>query len=121
MRIRPATAADRDEWARMRQAVYGDTVEAQAADVDALLSLRAWAEGCITSPVGYLEGIWVEERARRSGVAGRLVNAAEDWARNRGCTEMASDAALDNHTSLEVHRALGFEEVERAVLFRKDL
>ena len=41
------------------------------------------------------------------------------WAQAQGCDELASDALLDNETSQAMHRALGFEETERVVFFRK--
>lgn len=85
------------------------------------VGLREWADGCDSSPVGYLEGIWVDEDLRGRGLARPLVEAAEAWAREGGCVEMASDAAVDNARSIAVHGALGYEEVVRAVLFRKTL
>jgi aminoglycoside 6'-N-acetyltransferase I len=84
-------------------------------------SLRAWAEGCATHPVGYLEAWYVVPEQRRRGLGAKLVRAAERWAREQGCTEMASDADLENQVSHRVHGALGYEEVGRAVLFRKRL
>jgi aminoglycoside 6'-N-acetyltransferase I len=85
------------------------------------LSIRAYAEGCLTDRVGYLEGWYVIPAARRRGVGRALVQAAEHWAQARGCTEFASDALIDNETSAAAHRALGFEEVERITCFRKSL
>ncbi|MHB8778501.1 MAG: GNAT family N-acetyltransferase, partial [Anaerolineales bacterium] len=46
---------------------------------------------------------------------------AEDWARERGCTEMASDTWLDNEASIRAHLKLGYLEVERLVHFVKPL
>lgn len=83
--------------------------------------LRPYADGCRSSPVGYLEGWYVKPRYRRSGVGRALVRAAEGWARSRGCTEMASDAKILNSTSRTAHRALGYREVARLVHFRRDL
>jgi aminoglycoside 6'-N-acetyltransferase I len=83
--------------------------------------LREYAEGCASSPVGFIEGWYVEPAARRKGVGRRLVAAAEDWARTRGCTEMASDAELANVESHRAHAALGYEETERLVCFRRSL
>lgn len=83
--------------------------------------LRQYAEGCVTSPVGYLEGIYVEPAFREMGFARGLVLAGEAWARSHGCTELASDRALDNAASGAFHRAAGFQEVERVVCYRKDL
>lgn len=78
-----------------------------------------YVNGCETSPVVFLEGIFVTESHRRSGIARRLCRAVEDWGRTRGCSEFASDAAIDNAASLALHRALGFVETERVVFFRK--
>lgn len=78
-----------------------------------------YVNGCETSPVVFLEGIFVAEPHRRSGIARRLCRAVEDWGRARGCSEFASDAAIDNAGSLALHRALGFVETERVVYFRK--
>jgi aminoglycoside 6'-N-acetyltransferase I len=85
------------------------------------VGLRNYAEGCRSSPVGYLEGIFVVESHRKRGVGRALLDAAEEWARQRGCTEMASDREIRNEMSGLFHTALGFEEVERIVCFRKSL
>lgn len=77
--------------------------------------------GCKTSPVAFLEGIYVAPEARRKGVAGLLVHAVEAWARQKGMTELGSDAYADNTVSHAMHRSLGFEDTERVVFFRKAL
>ena len=69
----------------------------------------------------FLEGLYVRDAARRRGIARGLVVAVEQWARERGCTELASDALLENAVSRNVHGGIGFAETERAVLFRKSL
>lgn len=80
-----------------------------------------YVEGCYTSPVGFLEGIYVDESCRRSGVARGLLSACEDWARSVGCTEFASDCELDNHDSLAWHLKNGFDEMGRTIWFAKKL
>ena len=80
-----------------------------------------YVEGCETSPVGFLEGIYVDDAHRRGGVARALLSACEDWARSVGCTEFASDCELDNHDSLAWHLKAGFEEVNRTIWFAKKL
>ena len=72
-------------------------------------------------PVGYLEAWYVLPEHRRAGLGAELVRAVERWAREQGCAEMASDADLENHVSHRAHRALGYDEVGRAVLFKKRL
>ena len=82
---------------------------------------RPYADGCDTTPVAYLEGWYVDADVRRQGIGAALVGAAEDWARERGYREFASDALLENVESQRAHEAVGFAEVERAVRYRKAL
>jgi len=96
----------------------GDGTLAGFAEVD----LRSHADGCDPSrPVGYVEGWYVVESRRRLGIGARLLAAAENWARNHGCVEIASDTWIDNELSQRMHEALGFEVVDRCVHFRKTL
>jgi GNAT superfamily N-acetyltransferase len=82
-------------------------------------SVRPMADGCTTQPVGYVEGWYVDPDVRRRGVGKALVKVAESWAVSQGCREMASDAHLDNSTSVAAHRALGFQDEVPTVRFRK--
>ena len=85
-------------------------------------ALRSCADGCDpTHPVGYVEGWYVSESHRRSGIGAALLRAAEDWARSQGCREIASDTQITNTLSQRVHESLGFQVAERAVLYRKPL
>jgi aminoglycoside 6'-N-acetyltransferase I len=143
--IRPYDSADFAEWLRMRRALWpeiepaGEAKDAAEwlarADAAVLVAerpdgglggfvevgARAYADGCETSPVAFLEGWYVDPDVRRGGIGARLVEAAEAWARGRGYSEFASDALLDNTVSHRAHEALGFVEVERAVRYRKVL
>ena len=82
---------------------------------------RDYVEGPDSSPVGYLEGIFVADEFRRQGLAAQLLSACEDWAREKGCTEFASDCELDNAKSLRFHLSLGFSEANRIICFTKKL
>lgn len=85
-------------------------------------SIRSdYVPGTTTSPVGYLEGLYVTPPYRRGGTARALVNAAEQWALERGCREMASDVDLNNVVSQSTHTALGYRESERVIFYRKPL
>ncbi len=86
------------------------------------LSVRThYVEGCETTPVAYLEGIYVEEHARRSGIAQEMVSFAEDWGKTKGCQELGSDCELENTLSIDFHNAVGFEEANRLVCFIKKI
>jgi len=85
------------------------------------LSIRSYAEDCVTDRVAYLEGWYVVPEARRRGVGAALVRAAEDWGRAQGCSEFASDALLGNDVSAAAHHALGFEEPVQIRCFKKNL
>ena len=80
-----------------------------------------YVEGTETSPVGYLEGVYVREEARGRGVARALLKACEAWAAERGSREFASDCELDNAASLDFHLHSGFTEANRIVCFVKTL
>lgn len=80
-----------------------------------------YVEGTDSSPVGYLEGIYVAEAYRRRGLAAKLLAACEAWAREQGCTEFASDCELTNSQSQDFHQKLGFTEVNRIICFTKRL
>lgn len=142
--IRKVTPEDKQTWFLMRKALWPEASDAElSAEQDAMLAnekvivflafadgepagmveagLRDYGEGCDTSPVGYLEGWFVCQPFRGKGVAGLLAAAAEDWAREKGCAEMASDTWLENETSIRAHARLGYHEVERLVHFVKRL
>jgi aminoglycoside 6'-N-acetyltransferase I len=145
MPIRPVQPVDHAEWLRMRLNLWGGAAEEHTRDIDAYfatpqggitfvaestgeglcgfieVSLRDYAEGCQASPVAYIEGWYVDEHCRRRTLGTRLVQAAEAWARHQGLKEIASDTQLDNIVSIQAHKMLGYEEVERIVCFRKAL
>jgi aminoglycoside 6'-N-acetyltransferase I len=149
--IRHAQASDRDELARMCAQLWPEaSVDEHRRELDRLLAarptgllpstilvaedgdgalqaflevgLRSHVDGCDpTRPTGYVEGWFVREGFRKTGIGRALMRAAEGWAREQGCTEMGSDALIDNLGSERAHIALGFEVVDRCVNFRKAL
>ena len=80
-----------------------------------------YVEGTDSSPVGYLEGIYVVDGYRQQGFARELLTACETWAKSKGCTEFASDCELENVQSLQFHLNVGFEEANRIICFTKKL
>lgn len=80
-----------------------------------------YVEGTESSPVGYLEGIFVKEEYRRRGYARELLAACEEWSKEVGCWEFASDCELDNADSLRFHLRMGFVEANRIICFTKPL
>lgn len=80
-----------------------------------------YVEGTDTSPVGYLEGIFIEDEYRHSGYAKELLSKCEKWSKEKHCTEFASDCEIDNEISFKFHLSTGFEEANRIICFRKDI
>ena len=145
-RVRRATAADFPVWAEMLSRLHADL---SAADFEEELARfaklpqpyvcflafsgggeaigmidareRNYAEGAPNLHAAYVEDLWVEPEHRRKGVARLLLQAVENWARDEGFDWLASDATLDNDESHRWHRASGFEETERLVVFGKAL
>ena len=85
------------------------------------LSLRNLVDGCLSSPVGYIEGIYLQPKYRNAGMGRQLVNWAETWFKKKGCVEMATDAELDNLDSQKFHEGIGFQETYRIVQYKKSL
>lgn len=144
--IRPIQAGDRDEWLRMRDALWPDAFDDHVREIGmhfqqprpntaVFVAIRAngklggflevdtrdYAEGCDTRNVGYIEGWYVDPDLRRQNIGRALIAAAENWARRLGCKEMASDCELHNDVSFKAHLASGYKEVERVIHFRKSL
>ena len=146
--VRSVLPADRAAWLSMRCALWPDEpteeldseidqyLSGQALEPKAILvaddgagnllgfaelSIRPCAEGCRTNRVAYLEGWFVVESARRTGVGRALIEASESWGREQGCVEFASDAEVDNKVSAMAHEHVGFEDVGLVRCFRKEL
>jgi len=102
-------------------AVFLGTVDGQVIGFAQCQLRHDYVEGTDSSPVGYLEGIFIEKAYRRKSFAKQLLAACENWAKEQGCTEFASDCELDNTESLKFHLSLGFEEANRVICFKKEL
>ena len=86
------------------------------------LSLRHdYVEGTSTSPVGYIEGIYVKPEFQNQGIARELVEFAKKWSVEKGCLELASDCELHNDVSRKFHNKVGFKEANVVVCFVMDL
>jgi aminoglycoside 6'-N-acetyltransferase I len=147
MRVDLGTVADLEEWTRLRHALWPDAeASVHREEIASILrdpsnaagflcrdqdgSVLGFAEvalrhdyvnGCQSSPVGFLEGIFVQPASRGRGAARALCHAAEQWVRSRHCMEFASDTNLSNLAGQKLHAALGFVETERVVFYRKVL
>jgi aminoglycoside 6'-N-acetyltransferase I len=144
--VRPLRETDLDDWFRLRKMLWDatgdDDHKAEMIDIldhyDSQLvlfaddgsgrlvgfleaSIRPFVEDCDTDHVGFLEGWYVEPQFRKLGIGRELVSQAEQWARQKGCSEMASDAEIGNDLSLAAHQNLGYRETSRLVHLRKDL
>lgn len=147
MTIREVTPADRAMWLKMRLELWPGNESEHGEDIDryfsprraeplmtlvaenadgtlcgfAELSIRLYAEGCLSDHVGYLEGWFVSPSHRKKGVGRALIDASIRWARGQGCTEFASDTEWDNMESAKAHAACGFEEAGVIRCFRRSI
>lgn len=147
MNIRKANPADISSWAQLRNLLWPDSLaihEKELADffagqsiaieevlvlVDSSdkvagfieINLRNFAEGSRNPVVPYIEGWYVAEQVRGRGYGKALMQAAENWAREKDFTELASDTEIDNTRSAAIHQKLGFEETCRVICLLKKL
>ena len=144
MTILPVTENDADDWLQLALELWPDyspdemrsvtsaiaqspketaflVRDAQGSAIGFMnLSLRYdYVPGAEGRPVAYVEGIYVRAAFQQRGIGRRLIQRAEQWAKEQGCRELASDALTDNVASAEFHGKVGFEEVERTVFFIK--
>ena len=146
VKVREASPSDRSDWVRMRTKLWPGSISEHDADTRRYfdeadermrtfvaeddngrlvgfleLDERKYAPGCDSSPVPFIEGWYVDPADRLKGVGHALVRFAEAWAIARGFTEIASDADITNADGIAAHEALGYQEVERVVCFRRSL
>lgn len=140
LQVLPVTRDRLTDWAQLREALYSDLdpdfhreeMEALLASDEAAcflvfreevviglleLSLRNFVDGCVGGPVGYIEGIYLQPGHRGGGIGCRLIEFAAEWARRHGCTNLATDAELDNLAAQDFYRRAGFTERWRTVGF----
>ena len=142
--IRKMEEADRNDWIDLYCALFPEGSRVgMSREIDQILAsekrdgfcaenakgilgfveygIRDFANGCISKPVPFLEGIFVRPEARGKGVGKALLEFLEDLARSQGFREMGSDVLAENAHSLKFHALQGFEETERVVYFRKEI
>ena len=147
MLVRTATVSDSGAWLTMREDLWPGSKKSHPEEIKHFfagesreplqvliavddhgnpagfieLSIRAYAEGCVSDNVAFIEGWYVSPAMRGKGVGADLVRGAEQWARSQGCVELGSDAEVDNLESAAAHRAVGFKETGVVRCFRKSL
>lgn len=142
--VRSVAAGDHAQWLSMRRALFDDLDDAfhktemvlyaaamdkrcLIAEIDGVsvgfaeLSLRNVVDACLSSPVGYVEGIFVKPEARGRRVSRVLIEDAVAWFERQGCSEMATDTLVGDTVAQDFHRRMGFAETYRIVQFRQQL
>ena len=85
-------------------------------------SLRSeYVEGADSDNVAYLEGIFVQQQFRNCGIASRLMQCCEHWAKLKGCRQFASDCEINNLPSISLPKKYGFNESAKLVHFIKNI
>jgi aminoglycoside 6'-N-acetyltransferase I len=111
------------QWTSLAEPYVGFIALTEAGEPIGMIDARVrnYAEGAPQLHAAYVEDLWVEPGFRRRGIAADLLKAVEGWARDEGLDWLGSDALIDNAESHAWHRAAGFSEVERLVVFGKPL
>ena len=119
-----ATLLKKEFLERLEQsdcAIFVKEVDKKVVDFAECGLRHDYVEGTKTSPVGYFEGVYVSPEHRKNGFAKELLTTCEDWAKNKGCTEFASDCEYCNLNSQAFHKNVGFQEANRIVCYTKKL
>ena len=146
MTVRRASENDIKHWSEMRCSLWPDSCDLHTLEIQDYfsntsndihecflvdeygapvgfieLNIRNYAEGSNLAKVPYVEGWFVEEKFRGKGLGKQLMTQAEIWAKSLGYDELASDTEIENVTSINAHKKIGFEEIDRIVCFLKTL
>lgn len=145
MEYRVATEKDLKEWAVLANLLWPHDTVAELKEIlsdsllteneDGILAIdgeeivafinvsvrQDYVNGSSSTPVGYIEGIFVLEQYRKTGVAKALIEHGEEWALSKGCVEMGSDILLENEDSVTFHEHCGYEAVETVVCMIKTI
>lgn len=146
VKIRVVKAQDKKQWLWMRMELWPNvSKEMHEKEISAMLADKNFVifvaretdekllgfievsiredilKGCIRRQIGYIEGLYVDPKARGSGIGRLLVEAGERWAFEHGIKDIATDTGIDNKESQKAYIALGYREVDRLILYRKKL
>lgn len=144
--FKPTSKENKEVWIQFRQSLYHDVeIEFHEEEIELILkdstkatflvfekedempigmlelSLRNVVDGCLTSPVGYIEGIYLDEKTRGKGYGKLMVDFSKKWAKNQGCSELGCDAELDDIKAQSFHQKMGFKETYRIVQYKMDI
>lgn len=143
IKIREITSKDFPQWIKLRKELWPEASYDELKNVEHLfraqtfacffaefgcdlvgfmeIAIRPYVNGCDTTPVAFVEGIWVDGHSQKRGIGRLFIKTAEDWARKHAVIELASDTRSESTHSIHAHKSWGFEETERVVYFRKKL
>lgn len=82
------------------------------------VSIRNIVDGCLSSPVAYLEGLYIKPEHRNRGIGKQVIAELLEWCAAQGFKEFATDAEIENVKAQKLYESLGFEEVDRVVSYR---
>lgn len=85
------------------------------------LSLRPYVNGCLDSPVGFIEGLYCAPDYDKEALSLSFISKATTWAKDNGARELATDTYLENTIAQKDHQRWGFQATEKIVYFRKKL
>ncbi len=82
---------------------------------------REIGDGLNSSPIAWLEGIYLKQNYRQKGFGKKLLLKIEKWAKKRNLSELRSDAKMENKNSISAHKSWGFTQANKIVQFKKQL
>ncbi len=82
------------------------------------LSSRNIVDGCLSSPVAYLEGLYLRPEHRGKGLGKEVIRIIIKWCMVEGFSELATDTEITNKKAQRFYESMGFEEVDRVVEYR---
>ncbi len=119
----PATAAQiRQRLRGIRPASHNAVFVAESKDAGVVGWLHVSKDALLESEIrAEVNGLVVAEGHRSLGAGGRLLVAAEDWARQHGCKSMSVRSNVIRERAHQFYERNGYEHYKTQKSFRKTL
>ncbi|NLM37332.1 MAG: GNAT family N-acetyltransferase [Firmicutes bacterium] len=94
------------------------------AEVDG--EIAGWVHAFLNRPLHKdttveIAGLVVDQKYRRMGIGKRLLDAAEEWAKDRGCNQVTLVSNITREAAHQFYQAAGYQRTKTQYAFKKEL
>jgi GNAT superfamily N-acetyltransferase len=110
-RLQDLGKIENQDWSRLHQAF-----REIFTNKDAVIFLNEDNPLIVPHKYAHLQSIMVSEPNRKSGIGKKLMDVAQQWAREKGATEMRLDVWEFNQGTIQFYEKMGFHTLTRTLI-----